>query len=389
MDLPLEDRIASIREQFPAVTSTGFFNPGTVSPPPKHVLERRHARESEFYFGGPLDPAIKERLRVEFDAVRGKLGAVIGAGAGSIALAENTTAGINAALLSQDWQSGDEIITTDAEHPAVMVPLRWLAQVNGIAIRMIAAADPARMPEIAAGLVGPRTRALVMSHVSFSTGGAFPVEAICAAMVRTPRVVTIIDGAQSVGAIPVDVKASGVDFYAFPGYKYTLGFEGTGALYVSDRALAMSPYRVGSHSVAQTLPDGTLRLHADARRFEGTATTDVQDYVAWGDSVDYLTELGLANVYGRVAALCGRFRQGLANLPRVTMVTPAAAEHAAALIVFRVAGMTPREVCDRLLELGMIIRTVPGDAVRASFHFYHTPAEVAALLDGLATITAQ
>jgi len=66
-----------------------------------------------------------------------------------------------------------------------------------------------------------------------------------------------------------------------------------------------------------------------------------------------------------------------------------AAEHAAALIAFRVAGMTPREVCDRLLELGMIIRTVPGDAVRASFHFYHTSAEVAALLDGLAAITAQ
>ncbi|MCK7488932.1 MAG: aminotransferase class V-fold PLP-dependent enzyme [Anaerotruncus sp.] len=247
-------------------------------------------------------------------------------------------------------------------------------------------ADPARMPAAAAAALGPRTRALLMTHVSFSTGGAFPVAAICAAVRSKPDVVTIIDGAQSVGAIPVNVAEIKPDFYAFPGYKYTLGLEGTAALYASPRAIAMQPYRVASHTVAETLPEWKLRLHDDARRFEGTSTIDTQAYAAQGDSLAYLAGLGDGLVYAASAGLCAQFRQGMLNLPDIELVTPLAPEHAAALIVFRVAGLTPREVCDKLLQRGMIIRTVPGDAVGASFHFYHTPAEVAGLLDGLARI---
>lgn len=387
MTLPLDDRIAEIREQFPAVLRTGYFNTGTIGPLPKDVLLRHQEREREFHFGGPLDEEINRALRAGFDTVRGKLARLVNAEPSCIALAENTTAGVNAALLSHGWRDGDEVITTDAEHPAVRLPLAYLAQRFGVVIRQIPAANPAAMPQAIAGLAGPRTRAVVMSHVSFSTGGAFPVAAICS-VARERGLLSVIDGAQSVGAIEVDMQAIGADYYAFPGYKWTLGPQGTAALYVSPRALETIPYRIASHAVAERFADGGFRLHPDARRFEGTATTAVQDFVTLGDSLDYLDGLGQADVLRRIAGLCGRFAAGLAQAPWVQLVTPADSSYAAGLVAFRVRGRKPDEVRAALQQAGMTVRTVPGDALRASFHIYNTTGEVDGLLAELHRIAA-
>ncbi len=387
MTLPLEDRIDAIREQFPAVSRTGYYNTGTIGPLPKNVLLRHQEREREFHFGGPLDRSINEALAAEFKAVRGKLARTVHAAPECIAFVENTTAGINSALLSRSWEPGEEVITTDAEHPAVRMPLAYLAHRYGVVVRQVPSADPAAMPAAVEEMARGRARAVVMSHVSFSSGGAFPVAAICR-VAREQGLLSVIDGAQSVGAIEVDVPAIDPDYYAFPGYKWVLGPQGTAALYASPRTAQTMPYRIASRAVAERLADGGFRLHPDARRFEGTGTTALHDFVTLGDSLDYLAGLGHDNVLRRIGGLRGRFVAGLIQSSWAELITPAEAAYAAGLISFRVRGREAGAVRDELGRRGMTVRTVPGDAIRASFHIYNTPGEVDALLAELHRIAA-
>lgn len=385
--LPLEDTIDEIRAEFPATSRMGYFNTGTIGPLPKRVLESHQALERRFHLGGPLDRAINEEVDRRLASVKPAMASLLQTTPDRLAFVENTTAGINAALLSHSWEPGDEILTSNAEHPAVLLPLAHLRERHGVVIRRVATRSGVLRTDDLSAAIKPRTRAVVVSHVSFTAGGLFPLEEICR-LAADRDLLSVIDGAQSVGSVAVDLSRLGCDYYAFPGYKWILGPEGTAGLYVSGRVQDTFPYRVGLRAVAERLPDGGFRLHGDARRFEGTATTAELDFIALGESIALLAGYGWDAVFGRIAGLCTQFKAGLAAVPGAQLITPPAPAESAGLIAFRLAGRPAGDVAEELYRRGLVVRTISGDALRASFHFFNTTREVEALLDAIRTLAA-
>src|SRR5262249_42664698 len=136
-----------------------------------------------------------------------------------VALTTSTGDGLNVALLSLPWQAGDELITTTTEHTSLLLPLGMLRQRFGVVVRFVdLPADGAAMAAMEARIT-PRTRLLALSHVSYATGAVAPLQSLVS-MAHEHGVSVLIDGAQSFGAIPLGLSASGVDFYAVTGQKW-------------------------------------------------------------------------------------------------------------------------------------------------------------------------
>ena len=169
------------------------------------------------------------------DEARAVVAAVLGTEMDLVALTHSTTEGINLALGTIDWRAGDRAVTTSLEHPGVTGPLALLRDRLGVEVveaEIGDGGDDARtLAALEAAAAGGRTRAIVASHVAWSTGAVLPAAAI-AALARRCGAVGILDGAQSAGAIPLAVDEIGADFYAVSGQKWLLGPEGTGALAV-------------------------------------------------------------------------------------------------------------------------------------------------------------
>jgi L-cysteine/cystine lyase len=199
-----------------------------------------------------------------------------------------------------------------------------------------------------------------------------------------------VDGAQSAGAIPVDVHALDVDFYAMPGQKWLCGPEGVGALYVRKASLsALAPTYIGGFALRDF---GSMDLTGhflpapDARRYEQSsvywpALYGMQESLRWLEE-----DLGWSWLFERTAAITARCRALLGALPGVTLHTPA---QQGGLTAFSVAGLEAQDVATQLSEQGIIIRSIPHyDWLRVATGFFTTEADVARLRDGLVALQA-
>lgn len=373
--------LTAIRRELPAVERCVYLNTGSAGPMPRRAAETlRSALARELDEGrGWIHLASAARERRE--ALRASVAALLGAEPGEIALTHHTSDGMNIVLWGLDWQPGDEVLTTDAEHEGGLVPLYLLHRRRGVAVkfaRLGSGSAEEALAAIRAGL-GPRTRLVMVSHVSFSTGARLPLAEIAAAAhAKGARV--LVDGAQSAGALPVDVKALGVDFYAVPGQKWLLGPEGTGALYVRGDALAALQPTFASYASVRpgsVAPDAVALEPAEgARRFE-VGTVFAPGEAAWQAALEWLAELGWPELHARIAALAALARTRLSEIPGVRVTTP---PNAAGLLHFEVHGRDPAHVVDALRARGFMVRMTPHPPrVRVSVGFFNTEEEIARL----------
>jgi len=311
---------------------------------------------------------------------------MVGADADELALTHSTNEGLGAVLMGLDWQRGDEVVTTQLEHPGLFAPLMLLAHRFGVTVRVTDVGDGGG--DLVGALeaqVGPRTRAVALSHVMWSSGAVVPLADV-AALARRHRLLSVVDGAQGTGQVPLDLHGSGVDAYAMPGQKWLCGPEATGALYLRrDRLADVKPtyLRYATYDVS-----GFMAPWAGAQRYEigefyGPAVLALEASLLWQRD-----EVGLGWAYGRIAALGRRCRDGLAALGGVTVTTPA--DRMAGLVCFQVDGLAPQDVTARLYERGMTIRYVvypPGPSIaRVSCGWWNTEAEVDALVAAIAEL---
>jgi L-cysteine/cystine lyase len=224
----------------------------------------------------------------------------------------------------------------------------------------------------------PRTRLVALSHVDWTNGEVLPLREICA-LAREREVLTLVDGAQSVGNVPVDVPAMGADMYAFTGHKWVLGPEGMGAFYVRPGLPVYSP-NVGFLSLLA--PDdfdieGGYKLRSDARRFEASTMSPT---LAGGlaAAADAVYERGIAG-FEEIRHRADVLMDLLSELPRVTIRSPRPAQ--SGLVSFEVEGVAAEDAVERLLEQGFILRYLPdpNPYVRASTHLFNTEDELEAL----------
>jgi isopenicillin-N epimerase len=282
-----------------------------------------------------------------------------------------------------DWSAGDEVLLSAEEHPAMLWPWTYLQQRRGVRLRRFPiSADPERCLAAIRPLCGPRTRLIASSHVSTETGTRVPVGEI-AAWARERGILTLFDGAQAVGDIPVDVGQIGSDFYAGNGHKWLCGPTGTGFLWGRLEQLArLSPAHVGAGS-ASTFAAEELTLHASGKRFE-YGTRDYARWVGMTAALDWLAALGGVAVIGeRLQELATYLRDAVRARPGWTLLTPPSWEQSSALTTFRIEGRKPAS-----LQVGLearrpriITRQVPEhNALRISTHYFNDESDIEVLL---------
>ena len=387
--LPDPEKVRAIRADLPATAAGIFMNAGTCGPIPLPAAEAAAAiAERELRVGRAHRDAYDELL-VRMDEARAAIAAVLGTAVDRVALTGSTTEGLAAAILAVDWRAGDRVVTTAHEHPGLTATLAMLRDRRGVEIDVVDVGDGGdhdRTVAAVAAAVERRPRLVALSHVLWTTGAVLPAARIVD-VAHAAGVPVALDGAQAAGAIPLDIDAIGAEFYAVPGQKWLLGPEGTGALAVSDAALAWAePLAAGYFGAATPYATGREHLWADARRFE-IAGFHKPSIVGLGRSVGWLSMyVGLPWAYARAAALATDAAARLRRIPGVSIVTPSDA--AGTLLTFRVAGWPSDTVIDELgRRIFLVARPIPGlDAIRLSIGWWNTEDEVGRVADAVAEL---
>lgn len=387
------EKIALIRAAMPVTQTKTYLNTGTCGPLSTLTAETLNRENSLELAEGRADKKGFEALHQAADDLRAAMARLVNATPAEIALTSHTTNGMNIVAHGFNWRPGDEIVTTTLEHQGGLLPVYVLRQRYGVTVRIVELSADASAEEIVASLeaaVTPRTRLLVFSHVAWNTGQRLPMARL-AAMGHRHHIPSLVDAAQSAGAVPLDLPASGVDFYAMPAQKWLCGPEGLGALYVRKSSLSLlNPTFIGYASLANGTDydfTGYFMPAPDARRFE-MGSVHRPSLKAMLANMLWLEEtVGWNWIYERIAALAEYTRAALALLPGVTVITPPGPQ--AGLISFNLDGYDPARVALHLAQKGIIIRFLPHPYVlRVSTGFYNTSADIDRLVAELKAILA-
>lgn len=374
--MPDPDKVAAVRSLLPATAAGIYLNAGTCGPIPaeaQRVMDDQAARELAV---GRAHPDLWPDALLRMDEARSAVAATLVADPSDIALTHSTTDGMNLLLGALPWAVGDRVVTSSHEHPGGLGPLLALRARLGIEIEVVDVGDGGDADAVVAGFARALerpARALVVSHVLWTTGAVLPVARL-GDLARGAGAVSVIDGAQSAGAIPVVLEDLGVDACAVSGQKWLLGPEGMGALWVRrELADALTPAAAGYLSYAKP---ATAVLHPGARRFEvgGFHRPSVTGFAR---SLGWLAMyVGLPWAHERAARLAVAAFDRLAAIPGVRMVSPRAA--LGTLVTFRIAGWTAAAARPELGSRALaIIRDLPAvDALRISVGFWNTEAEL-------------
>jgi L-cysteine/cystine lyase len=319
--------------------------------------ELEEGRSNRPYFEGAL--ADRERLRQAFAGL-------IGAGAGCIALTTSTTEGCNIVIGGLGIGPGDEVVTTDSEHPGLFGGLVSSgATLRIAAIRDLQAADVLGALE---AQITPQTRLIAVSHVSWLTGVVLPI-----AELAGRGIPLLVDGAQAAGTIPVDVRELGCDYYTVSAQKWLLGPAAVGALYV--RPDRVEDCRVAFPSYfSWRLPD--YELIEGAGRFEGS-WTPVASVAGMLASFEFMAGAG-EDRYAHARRVAARCRELLLERGADVVTEP----DQATLVSWRAE--EPEELVKGLAEAGVVVRDLPGTGfVRASCGFWTSEDDLERLVRGL------
>ena len=339
----------SFRAEFPVFKRFRYLNGGTDGPVPARAAAAAQAQISFEAENGRSGAEHWSNLFALWSTLRSRYAHILGCGSTEVALTRATTDGINTVLAGFPLGPGDEILTTDEEHQGLHAPLAAIRARRGCAVRVVPFDEVANE-------VGAQTRLVACSHVSWITGKVVDVDAL-----RATRVSVLLDGAQALGAIPVDVKELGCDFYAAPGQKWLCGPDRTGCLYVrAERIEAISPPPWPNYiALADTNRPLDLIVHQGARRFDPGVLPGMLALWALA-ALDVLEEAGFTWITSRGPTLSAQLADMLSE--RGIAVT----ERGASTIVTFAVDDAPAFV-ERAEAEGVIVRDIPGRGlIRAS-----------------------
>jgi selenocysteine lyase/cysteine desulfurase len=361
-----------VRRHFSLDPRLTFLNNGTLGPAPDIVLQTRE------YYSRLLasDPTDCFRSK-ELAEVRAQLAAFINAKPEETSITHSTTEGMNIFAHGLDWKTGDEVVLCDQEHFGATEPYRTLAARYGVRIVTVKLPVPAtsvgEVVEAYASAFTPRTRALVVSHVSWLTGLVAPLREL-ADLAHSRGALISVDGAQSFGVLPLDVQATRIDHFAGSGQKWLLAGTGTGVNFM----------RRDVQSKVWPLYGFDDPEKPSATRYERGGQLGIPAATGIGAALQFQNAIGTARIEAHARALGRRVREGVAGIPGAKLLSSADPALCANLQVFTLPALPSPDLV-RLLEQKerIIVRGITlGDtkAVRVSTHVYNTPQQVDRLL---------
>jgi cysteine desulfurase/selenocysteine lyase len=345
--------------------------------------------------------ALAARATDAYEAAREKVRRFLGAGSpNEIVFTRGATEAIN--LVAQAWghrnvRQGDEIVITWLEHHANIVPWQMLCAGTGAVLRVAPVDDSGQVIlEEYTKLLSPKTRLVSLPQVSNALGTVTPAQEM-AAIAHRHGACVLIDGAQAVSHMPVNVQALDCDFYVFSGHK-VFGPTGIGVLYGKPEVLAsMPPWQGGGNMIADVTFEKTV-YQAPPLRFEA-GTGNIADAVGLGAAIDYLDRIGMANIAAYEHGLLDYATQGLLGVPGLTII--GTAKEKAGVISFVLDGCRSEDVGAALDREGIAVRAGHHCAqpilrrfglettVRPSLALYNTNEDIAALVAALHRIQTQ
>ena len=347
------------RGQFPVLDRLAYLQAGSVGPLARATIEAMRAEEESNLREGRAGLPYFEHVLALREELRGLLGALVGVDATQVALTASTTDGCNIVLAGLDLRPKDEVITTTDEHFGLLGPLH----ASGAKVVVV----PPDTERIAAA-VTPRTRLLALSHVLWTTGQVLPVHELK----EHTGLPILVDGAQSVGAIPVD--AAGLDFTTISGQKWLCGPEATGALVVTDPD-RLRVARPGYFAQQEHQPDGRFIPKPGASRFDPNWVPSAL-LSGLRAALDAQPEWR----FERAAEMAERCRELLAEAG-ADVIEP---EERATLVSWRAAVEESAAVVTRLAEAGVIVRDLAGRGlVRASVGWWTSDDDLERLVAAL------
>lgn len=385
--MPEPEKVAAVRELLPATRAGMYLNAGSCGPLPAETQRAMDEQAAhELATGRSLAAQWRDALE-RMDEARAGVAAAMVADPADIALTHSTTDGLNAIIASLPWRAGDRVLTTTHEHPGGLGPLLALRDRLGVEVECVDVGDGGDADGVVAAFATALerpARAILASHVLWTTGAVLPVARL-ADLARAAGAVSIIDGAQSAGAIPVVLDELGVDAYALPAQKWLLGPEGMGALWVRRGFADATIPALAGYIAYQAFSVDAPVLHPGARRFE-VSGFHRPSVVGFARSLGWLTMyVGLPWAMDRASRLARGMADRLAAIPGVTVLTPRPT--AGTLVTFRIAGWTAAAALEEVAPRAMaILRDLPAiDALRLSIGFWTTEAE----LDRMAEVVEQ
>jgi L-cysteine/cystine lyase len=361
--------LVAVRRGLPVLERHAYLNAGTFGPLPSATVEAMQEVEGRELREGRASHAYFERVMAEREELRARLAALVGAPADCVALTASTTEGCNIVVSGLGIGPGDEVVTTDSEHPGLFGGLA----ASGAELRVIEVRDlpTAEILDALDAAITDRTRLIALSHVSWLTGAVLPV-----AELAGRGAPLLVDGAQAAGAIPVDVEELGCDFYTVSAQKWLLGPDVTGALYVR-------PERV--EELRMTFPSyGSWDWEAEVRYTpkNGAGRFD-PGWIPLGSVAGLLQSLAFAEEAGierfdHARAQAERLRGLLAE--RYEVITE---PDQATIVTWKAEGESA-EVVVGLAEAGVIVRDLRGFGwLRASCGFWTSDEDLDRLLEAL------
>jgi cysteine desulfurase/selenocysteine lyase len=329
--------------------------------------------------------ALAEEATEAYEGTRRKLARFIGAeGPQEVLFTRNTTEALN--LVAYTWArdnigEGDEIVISTMEHHSNIVPWQWVAQQQGARLKYAEFGPDGTLDlDRVAGLITPRTKLVSMMHMSSVLGTINPIAEI-GKLAHAQGALMLVDGAQSVPHMPVDVRELDCDFLAFSSHKM-LGPTGVGALWGRREILeGMRPFLGGGEMIEYVGRE--------------SGTPNIADVVAFGAAIDYLSELGMQCVRAHEVELVGYALEQIDTIPGITIYGPKEAERRGGVVSFTLDDIHPHDLGQIVDYEGVAIRAGHhccqvlmnaldiGGTARASFYIYNTPEEVDVLVRAL------
>jgi L-cysteine/cystine lyase len=377
------------RQLFPALANKSYFNYGGQGVLAQSTLDSILEAFNYIQCQGPFGVRTNAWVSQVSQHARTAIAKTLGVTANTISLTEDVTVGCNIALWGIDWQEGDHILLTDCEHPGVVASIQEIQRRYGVMATTIPLLDANSDEEISALFVKhlqPRTKLVVLSHVLWNTGRVLPLEELAKqikAASGDQEIRLLVDAAQSVGLLPLELSESLVDFYAFTGHKWCCGPEGVGGLYVRPAAReALRPTFIGWRSLSYEATAGGGLL-SDGRQYE-VATSAYPLYAGLVEAIDTQNKWGDRDLrYQRICQLADTLWQGLQALPHVQCLLPA--PPASGLISFRVDGVSPAPAVQKLEDENIYIRNIVyPNSLRACVHYLTTEEEIDRLIAAIA-----
>lgn len=366
MTRPLE----SYRAEFPVLREQLYLNHAGVAPTSLRAAAAvREWMEDLVYHGIQHERGWEAHC----ERVRALAARLIGAAPEEVTFVRNTSHGLGLVAEGLDWRPGDEVAVASAlEYPSNVYP--WLhLKDRGVGVREIETPSGGVTPEAVAAALTPRTRLVAVSSVQFATGHRTDLEAL-GALCERAGVLLCVDGIQSVGCIPVDVKKSRTHFLSADSHKWMLGIAGIGFLYVARDVLPrVRPVLVGWRSTtdAWNFNRSHFELRPDAGKFEEGSAAYTGIY-ALGAALELLHEVGMDAIGARIGELLSRLDEGLRGLGCDVGPAPA---HRAGILTFLPPGAEPRAL-SAYLSQHQVAHSVRRGRIRLSPHFYNTLEEM-------------